>query len=201
MKGSRSVERFYRIALLCGALPLIVGIGIYILWLVTEWDPLMVAGIFTIWGGLACVAIGFVCAAIYAVKLRATGASPSPIARRVAKPLGLMLLNLPVALIIFSLAWTTITRYELRLTNDSDAVIARFGMVAPGVEEVFDNVRPGESRSVGVHFEGDGSFKYEAEIGGVASAGLIEGYVTHNLGGEMSAVYDGVEFHFERTWD
>lgn len=201
MKAERSFEYLYRIAFLCGLLPLTIGTGIYLLWLVTEWDVLMVAGIFTIWGGLACVAIGFIAAAIYAFKLRATGALWGPIAGRIAKPVGLMLFNLPASIIIFSLAWSAATRYDVTLTNESESVIACFQMIAPGVKESFENVQPEESRSIGVHFQGDGPFKFEAEVGGVVSTGTIEGYVTHNLGGESVVLYSDAGFQIERTWE
>lgn len=173
---------------------------VYLLWLVTEWDLLRVAGILTIWGGLACVAIGFTCAALYAVKLRRAGALWA-IAGRIATPVGLMLLNIPVCIVIFSLAWAAVTRYELTLSNESDTVVSRFEMTAPGVEETFENVKPGESRSVGVHFERDGSFAYTAEVNGRRSSGLIKGYVTHSMGGEMNVTYARGEFQFERTWE
>lgn len=201
MKAERSFEYLYRIAFLCGLLPLTVGTGIYLLWLVTEWDVLMVAGIFTIWGGLASVAIGFGAVAIYAFKLRVNGALWRDIAGRIAKPIGLMLFNLPACIVIFSLAWSAVTRYDVTLTNESESAIAHFQMVAPGVEESFEDVKPGESRSVGVHFSGDGPFYYMAEVNREVVRDTIEYYVTHNLRGEAEVLYTDTGFQVERTWD
>ncbi|MFI5403179.1 MAG: hypothetical protein ACHQ1G_09595 [Planctomycetota bacterium] len=52
MKGA------YRLALLCGALPLVVGVSVFLLWLVTRADGLMLLGFFVLCGGLAFFAVG-----------------------------------------------------------------------------------------------------------------------------------------------
>jgi hypothetical protein len=48
-------------ALLCGAIPLAVGSGIFILWCGTGWDWLQGAGLLTIWAGLFAVFGGALC--------------------------------------------------------------------------------------------------------------------------------------------
>jgi hypothetical protein len=47
------VNRAYRIALFCGACPLVVGVSIFLLWLKTHWEWLETAGLLTI--GLGCL--------------------------------------------------------------------------------------------------------------------------------------------------
>ena len=59
------VKQAYRVALFCGAIPLIVGVSIFLLWLVTRWDWLMLAGVFTIYGGIGLFLIGSVALANY----------------------------------------------------------------------------------------------------------------------------------------
>src|SRR5437773_2930664 len=54
------MNRAYRVAVICGALPLVVGVSIFLLWLITGWDWLMMAGIFTLYGGVAIFVIGAV---------------------------------------------------------------------------------------------------------------------------------------------
>jgi hypothetical protein len=46
------MKLFYGVALVCGAVPLIAGILIFLLWLITHWNWLMMAGIITLYGGL-----------------------------------------------------------------------------------------------------------------------------------------------------
>ena len=52
------MNRVYRVALICGAAPLLIGVSIFILWLITRWDWLMMAGIFTLYGGVAIFVVG-----------------------------------------------------------------------------------------------------------------------------------------------
>jgi hypothetical protein len=53
-----AVNRAYRLALFCGACPLVVGVSIFLLWLVTRWEWLPQAGILTILGGCVLFLIG-----------------------------------------------------------------------------------------------------------------------------------------------
>ena len=48
----------YRVALICGGFPLLFGISIFLLWLITRWEVLIFAGISTIFVGLAFFLIG-----------------------------------------------------------------------------------------------------------------------------------------------
>jgi hypothetical protein len=59
------MNRAYRNALLCGACPLVVGVTIFLLWLVTRWDWLILAGLCTIVGGVVAFLIGAFSLAIY----------------------------------------------------------------------------------------------------------------------------------------
>ncbi len=45
-------------AMLCGAVPLSLGIAIFLLWVITRWEALEVAGFLTIWAGTIFVAAG-----------------------------------------------------------------------------------------------------------------------------------------------
>ena len=42
------MNRAYWVALICGAIPLVAGVSIFLLWLMTRWDGLMAAGIYTL---------------------------------------------------------------------------------------------------------------------------------------------------------
>ncbi len=59
------MNRAYRNALLCGACPLVVGVTIFLLWLVTGWDWLMLAGLCTIFVGVLAFLTGAFSLAIY----------------------------------------------------------------------------------------------------------------------------------------
>jgi len=46
------MERTYRIALICGAAPLLAGVLIFLFWLAFRWEWLAVAGLLTIFSGI-----------------------------------------------------------------------------------------------------------------------------------------------------
>jgi len=54
------VNRAYQVALFCGSFPLLVGVSIFLLWLITRWEWLMMAGSNTLFGGVALFTIGVV---------------------------------------------------------------------------------------------------------------------------------------------
>lgn len=64
-----------RLAWLCGLLPLVVGVAIFLLWLATHWPWLELAGLFTILGGFVVSLIG-VLALITHVVLSLRASSP-----------------------------------------------------------------------------------------------------------------------------
>jgi len=54
-------DRLYKISLVLVLIPLILGTGIYFLWLKTRWNALKDAGLLTIIGGVICVIISISC--------------------------------------------------------------------------------------------------------------------------------------------
>ena len=52
------MNRAYRVALICGAIPFLVGVSIFMLWLIMRWGGLMMAGIYTLYGGVAIFLVG-----------------------------------------------------------------------------------------------------------------------------------------------
>jgi hypothetical protein len=52
------MNRAYRVALICGAIPLLVGISMLMLWLITRWDGLMMAGIYSPYCGVTIFLVG-----------------------------------------------------------------------------------------------------------------------------------------------
>jgi hypothetical protein len=59
------MNRSYRAAILCGAVPLLTGISIFLLWLATRWEWLMVAGLLTLYGGVFFFVTGVMALANY----------------------------------------------------------------------------------------------------------------------------------------
>ena len=55
------IKSTYKIAFLCGFIPFILGISIFLLWLVSRWEILMFAGILNIYAGICAFIIGALC--------------------------------------------------------------------------------------------------------------------------------------------
>jgi hypothetical protein len=52
--------RWLKIPLLLGGVPLIVGLSLFLFWLVTRWSWLNLVGLFTLYAGLVSVLAGLV---------------------------------------------------------------------------------------------------------------------------------------------
>ncbi len=199
MSGSDSSRYLYRIAMLCGILPMTVGVSIYILYEITRWDVLVLAGLFTVYGGLACAALGFICIIAYAFKRHAAGEMWG---LGVGKAVGVILLNIPVCVIVVHLSLLSVTRmdsYTVVLENKGEDVVAHFELETPGGAVGIEGIAPGESESVRLSFEDPGSITYRAEVGNDLLEGVIENHVANSGGGKKSIItFSDGEFSIER---
>ncbi|MEM1041776.1 MAG: hypothetical protein AAGI91_04020 [Bacteroidota bacterium] len=196
MSDSRAGIVFYRVAMLCGILPMTVGVAVYLLYEITRWDSLPLIGMFTIRGGLVSVAIGFVCVIAYAFKRHAVGQLWGP---RVGKAVSVMVLNIPVCLIVIILGINSMTRFTVVLENEGQETITRFEIEGPGVEKTIEDVAPGKSKSARMHFNNEGTLVYRAEVRGELMEGTIEGYVTGADGGKSIVTFSDTAFSAQRT--
>jgi len=160
---------------------------VFVLWLVTRADPLPMVGMYTIYGGLVAVALGFACLCVHVARSRITRhLSWGAAARECVLPLSLLLINFPAAC---GYTWTAIaieTRYVVTVTNESSFTVNGFVVRGGGCEADFDVLLPGERRSRGFHIQHDGDLQYEGAVGGTQVHGVVDGYVTPGLGGRMN---------------
>lgn len=66
-----AMHRLYKASLILGGAPLIAGTAIFVLWLVTRADVLMVAGLYVIYAGIGCGILGIGCLVGYLHSARA----------------------------------------------------------------------------------------------------------------------------------
>src|SRR5688572_4088789 len=71
-----------RIALVCGILPMCVGVGCLILYAATSNDDFIVGGLITLVGGSICFAVGAICISIYQFQALRSAPEDKPLARR-----------------------------------------------------------------------------------------------------------------------
>jgi hypothetical protein len=101
-KAARMILAFYRIVLVCGFLPMIVGLAIFVGFALTQWSFLVMWGFFFLFIGLGIVAIGLAFwVVLFIQNKRARKILGHPIinARRIVLSLALLLANFPVGLI------------------------------------------------------------------------------------------------------
>ncbi len=180
--GGIGTTSWLRAAVVLGLIPLATGTSIFLLWLLTRWDWLMVAGILTVCGGVACVTAGLVCLIAYAVLARRRNRAGN-VKWRVVAVAFLLLVNFPVA---GAVTWGTVyieTLYTVEVRNGTSSPVDRLAVSGGGVEVIFEDIPPGASRRRRFHVLHDGSLTYRFRHHGEERHGVVEGYVTNSMGG------------------
>lgn len=178
------MNRAYRVALICGALPLLVGVLIFLVWLITRWDWLMMAGIFTLYGGVAVFFIG----AIALVRFFWLAVRTPELPRRGLwlSTLGcaaLLLSNFAVAGGITASVIAIETRYTVVVHNTSRQPLSGVRVFGGGCEADFGTIPPGGIVRRSFWIQHDGELEFRAVSGATTHSESIDGYVTNSMGG------------------
>ena len=180
------MRRSYRVALICGALPLLVGISIFLLWLLTRWDWLMLAGLFTLYGGLAIFLIGSISLGRFCwLAFRATELSQRRLWISTLGCAALLLSNFPAAVAIIATGIAIETRYTVVVHNASSEPVSDVQVFGGGCEANFGTIAPGETAERSFWIQRDGTLKMCAVIDSKTHTNVVDGYVTHNQGGHV----------------
>lgn len=178
------MNRAYRIALTCGATPLLIGASIFILWLITRWNWLMMAGIFTLYGGVAVVLAGVLALARFCWLAFRTPSYPR---RRLwlstSVCASLLLLNFPVAGGIAAAAISIETRYTVVVHSTLRQPLESVRVFGGGSDEYLGSIPPGSTVRQSFWIQNDGKLEFRARSGTTSHAKTIDGYVTNGMGG------------------
>lgn len=178
------MNRAYRIALICGALPLLLGVGIFLLWLATRRDALAIAGIYLIYLGLALFVVGLAALAVYGRKAsRSREISRGKLLGNLATALVLLLANFPVAWGIIGGVVAIESRYLVVVHNESSRPLSQVRVSGGGASVAIFSIPPNDSTERSLWFQSDGELKFEAALEGRKLTQTIEGYVTHGGSG------------------
>jgi hypothetical protein len=177
-----------KIARLCALFPLFTGVFIFGLWLLTYWDWLMLAGWFTVLGGLLLFLAGSIALLLY---VRQSKKTQTPYARNTWKTGGLLLANFPVALAIMGYVGYLMFGYWITVANHSPQpveVTLTDPLFVPGPETLpFGTVAAGASETKRFQFKGEGSVKYIVRFAdGHEQSDVLIGYVTGGSGGKAT---------------
>jgi hypothetical protein len=164
------LQRPLVVAIACGAIPLTMGVIIYLLWRLTWWDWLAAVGIANIGIGLVFVFIG-------SINLLLSFVNPASRKRRGEVLTAFLLIaNFPAAALCVYSAQEVRTRYTVEVFNETNLPISSFVLIGPGVAIELGPIGPGEHAQRHLHFKGVGELGFAAKQR-TEFAGTIDGYV------------------------
>ena len=172
----------FRVALFCGLLPLITGISIFVLWLITGWLWLEVAGFFTILGGTALVIIGMGALGYFC---REANRESRMSCRRLwfsrwAAPR--LFSNFPVAAEIIATVNAIEKMYTVVIHNTSRGRLSKF--VGGGCDKSLGTISAGADARCSLSLQCDGKLEFRAISGTATHSEIIQAHVAHGTGGQ-----------------
>ena len=180
------LNRAHRIATVCGAAPLLVGTAIFVAWLVTRRDWLMLAGAVVLYGGAALVATGVVALALSLWS--ATRTPDAPIRRIRVSALscgGLLLANILAAGCILWAGIAIATRYTVVVINASQQRLDSVRVFGGGCDASYGSLLPGATARRSFWIRQDGTLVLHASEDKDTLEQTIDDYVTGNSGGYL----------------
>lgn len=185
------MDRTFRIALLCGLLPLLVGVSLFVLWLITRWDWLMVGGFLTLYGGLASFLIGAIALTRYCWAACRSANPPRrkwiPAALACA---ALLLSNFPTAGGIIAGVIAIKTCYSVIVHNASQHALRDVRVCGGGCDADLGTIPPGGLARRSFWIQRDGELEFLAVSGSTTRHMIIDGYVTNGMGGRAEVVVE-----------
>lgn len=190
MKGA------YRVALLCGALPLVAGTSIFALWVVTRSELLMAAGALLLFVGLALFAVGVVALGRYCWLALRMSEPPPRFWPATALAAALLLSNFPAAGLILLKVADLESRYTVVVRNESQDPLE--GVHVAGGERVyaaFGSIPTGQTMTRSFRIRHEGALELHAGGGTTTIDGYVSAdeeataFVTIGPGGGVSVTF------------
>lgn len=186
-KAPRDMKMAYRTASICGALPLLVGVSTYFLWLATDWDWLMMAGMVTLGGGCVVVAVGArELVRFCRIGLHTTGLPRHRIWLPAVVCAVLLFSNFVVAGGIVAAAAFLGPLYTVIVHNETAQPLDSVRVVGGGRDVSFGSVEAGGSARRSFWIRQDGELEFRAWTGSTSDTLTIDGYVTQDMGGHKT---------------
>jgi hypothetical protein len=181
------MNRWYRIALISGTLPLLVGVSIFTVWIFTRWDWLIGAGILTLYGGVVIFCVGAVALARFS--WLAFGIPELPRRRlwiATVACAALLLSNFVVAGCIIPTVMLIEARYTVIIHNASEQPLSGVRVFGGGCEIEYGTIPPDGVARRSFWIQHDGELQFRARSGSMTYIHTIDGYVTNNMGGKVT---------------
>lgn len=178
----------FQIAFLCGAMPLGLGISIFLIWLFTMGyeasDSLMEGGILTILIGFVCSVVGIgalLVACILAIRNR--DISRRKFWKYTLSCIGILFVNYPVAGVILYIASMIGEQFTVIVENDFAQPIENVRVFGARDEVLYGTLPPGASDLRTIRVRGESGLEFEAFSEDTRHALMIIGYVMSMDGG------------------
>ena len=176
--------KHYRWPLSLALLPMAIGVGILITWLLTRRDDLALAGIWSIYLGFVFLAAGFITLVFAHRSARRAGSFPR---RRIwswtlATSL-VLLANLPAA---WGCVWVAIevaTCYTVQIRNESGRPVDSATVSGAGLEIPFGRIASGSHARRYFWVQQDGALIVTIHQGSETRSIPVSGYVSSMIGG------------------
>lgn len=177
------MNRMLRAAIICGIVPIVVGVMIFLSWVIWPLRMLMDAGLLWLVVGPVIILAGVVLGVIYAVlSVRRRAVSRRALKWRTLGLLGLYLGNFLIAGAVVAAASRVkdlADRYTITVVNSSPLALEEIRLKAPGVEVLYEDIPSG--RKVARQFllpREVGQMTFSCLYGDEPRQEVFEGYFT-----------------------
>ena len=185
------MSKLIKTAWILTALPLVIGVGIFVAWLITRAIWLMYAGMLTIYAGLASVFLAIVCAVAAIIIAKMQKESPRRrISHHVLGVLFLVICNFVAAGACVVAAVVIQTRYTITVMNQSDQPLQDVRVFGGGVHAYLGDIPPGGTASDAFWIGSDGELVLTATHGSDNIDTIVDDYVTNGSGRDLHVTLD-----------
>ena len=169
---------WYKLSILCGVTPLVVGLTILLFWLTNRSTWLEVAGFTNIIFGL----FSFVCGLVFLLIHVRNACKPTG-KKKIFLPVFVLLLNFPAAVFCLSVAIKqSHSGSAVTVKNQTPHEIREFVVDQRGITYSLPLVQPGETHVEGIRFTERGRVRYSLVVGGERFEGNLFEYAAPNKG-------------------
>lgn len=177
------MSRLYKIAIVCGLLPLLVGTTTFVAWLATDIGELVVFGLFVFFVGLGVFLVGVIALRRFVTRAKKEGVAH---VRYTAIAAAILLLNFPAAFAYMAIADSMETSFFVTIENEFSEPIRDLVFInSPGDNFPIADIDPGSKYSHCFDFlgdGGDGDVKFSMTVNDSTRTGFLLGYITPNMG-------------------
>lgn len=187
---------WYKLSLICGLAPLLLGCLIFLCWVAIRADWLMMVGVFNIFAGLVLFVCGLLFLFVYGLNERKKGSS-YPIKRSLIS-FSILLVNFPAAVLAVYTADYVKSTSVATVINNSSFEAKDLVLIERDQTYLFPPIAPGQEVIKYFHFKYEGSVDFRLSLNKALQKGAMFGYVTAGMGGRATMVIknDGtVEIH------